>query len=627
MLIFCFLLGTANGGNAQAPTFQIRADPVVSDQFPKAEVNVSVTNMQGMPLLNLTKKDFTLAEDGKPLTEFDVASILNPDQPISIMFAIDTGASMATTQYAAPLQDTVEAVKSMLKNLGTREQVGLITFSSKVTVVRELTTDRVGIQTSLDRLSATGYTAMYDAVVKGVELLKGVSERRVLVVITNYFDYPPSTYTDLEAIAEAQRWGVPIMVIGFGQNVNKPILEKLSNSSGGTALITGDSSGLKAGLANLLQNLRQQYRLRFVSKLPADAKEHVLTIGATFQSFTGETKIGILAKPQEVKVTLAGFSNDQVVGGKLKFAPVAVSPAPPIKKMELLVDGQSVDSSSNAPFDLAWDATRASVGSHELTFNAVDASDNIGQLKIRLTVRPPVIVKLASPASGSEVKGTIPVEAQIDSIESISKVEFYINGRLLQSVTAGPYKFDWETGKTQAGDYTLTATAFDVNGYSATSDKVEVRVILQNDFGLGFIVALVALAGLLIIIPLAIRSRGKKFRGSVQPGGGVSASLPGIGGQAVLVQTDASSPGTIWPLVAGEVRLGRKRDENDIPLVSTRASRRHAVIRQVAGQSIVYSLNTENSVLVNGVNVQQQVLRAGDELQLGDQTFRFELRS
>jgi hypothetical protein len=163
---------------------------------------------------------------------------------------------------------------------------------------------------------------------------------------------------------------------------------------------------------------------------------------------------------------------------------------------------------------------------------------------------------------------------------------------------------------------------------------------MQSDMGLGFIVVLVALAAFMLIIPLALRSR-RKLRPAaaaavmpvspqneepLPPTVPPAQAAPAAGGQAVLVQTDAAAPGFVWPLTLEEIRLGRKRDENDIPLTSTQASRRHAVIRQHGGSYIVYSLSPENPARVNGAAIQQQVLNPGDELQLGEHTFRFELR-
>jgi VWFA-related protein len=639
-LIFCFLFSNFAIGNAQTPGISVRIDRIDSKQFPVVEVWASVSSAQNMPVANLTKTNFTLAEDGKPLTEFDISPLQSTDIASTYVFAIDTSAGMAKTQYGFPLKDAVEAIKTWQKSLGAKEQVGLISFASKTADLVKPTDDRGAIERELDKLNATGYTALYDGIVQGVEMLKNRSERRVLIVVTDSFDYGASIYKYNDALKEATTWGVPIMTVGFGANVDKATLDKLATLTGGSATITSDSSQLKDTFTSILHTLRYQYKIRFSSNLQADAKDHDLTVGANFQSTSAESKIRFLATTQEVKVELPGYTDGQEAGGPLKFSPQAVSPIPPIVKMELLVDGQAAANNPAAPFDLAWDASKIQPGMHELVFKATDSANNIGQFKIQLKIRPPVIVSLANPVAGSSVNGNVTLKSQVNALAGLMKVEYLLDGTSLHTVTSAPYEFAWDTSKNTPGNHTLSVNVTDANGFTASSAPVAFQITLQNDLGLGFIVVLVALAAIMLIIPLALRSR-RKMRPAAASAAPASSALndapmpltadqpltaPLSGGQAVLVQTDAAAPGYVWPLNLEEVRLGRKRDENDIPLASSQASRRHAVIRQHAGSYIVYSLSPENPALVNGVAVQQQTLSPGDELQLGEHTFRFEFR-
>ena len=85
------------------------------------------------------------------------------------------------------------------------------------------------------------------------------------------------------------------------------------------------------------------------------------------------------------------------------------------------------------------------------------------------------------------------------------------------------------------------------------------------------------------------------------------------------------SPGQVWPLGNSQVRLGRKRDENDIPLKGLNASRRHAYISFEQGQYVIYPLSPNNPVLINNVPVvQRQVLQPGDVIRMGETTLRYE---
>ena len=95
-------------------------------------------------------------------------------------------------------------------------------------------------------------------------------------------------------------------------------------------------------------------------------------------------------------------------------------------------------------------------------------------------------------------------------------------------------------------------------------------------------------------------------------------------GKAALHELQGHDPGKIWPLGA-EMRLGRKRDENDIHIKGRSASRRMAIIRADQNGYTLYNLSPNNPAVVNGTPVAQQiVLRHGDLVQLGESQFKFE---
>jgi pSer/pThr/pTyr-binding forkhead associated (FHA) protein len=94
--------------------------------------------------------------------------------------------------------------------------------------------------------------------------------------------------------------------------------------------------------------------------------------------------------------------------------------------------------------------------------------------------------------------------------------------------------------------------------------------------------------------------------------------------EATLVEISGLNPGQSWRLPGGsEIRLGRKRDENDIPLMGAAASRRHAVIRGQGGGHVIYSQKSDNPVLVNNLPATQATLHPGDRLKLGDSEFEY----
>jgi transcriptional regulator with GAF, ATPase, and Fis domain len=72
----------------------------------------------------------------------------------------------------------------------------------------------------------------------------------------------------------------------------------------------------------------------------------------------------------------------------------------------------------------------------------------------------------------------------------------------------------------------------------------------------------------------------------------------------------------------GEVTLGRE-STNGIPVVDPSVSRKHCILRGQDGRFWVRDLGSRNGTLVNGEAVQNQELKHGDEIAVGDSSFLF----
>lgn len=71
------------------------------------------------------------------------------------------------------------------------------------------------------------------------------------------------------------------------------------------------------------------------------------------------------------------------------------------------------------------------------------------------------------------------------------------------------------------------------------------------------------------------------------------------------------------------VLLVGRQEECDIQLNSRKVSRKHCVIAQVGESLIIRDLGSTNGVRINGVRVENGMLRTGDELAIGN--FRYKV--
>jgi hypothetical protein len=96
-----------------------------------------------------------------------------------------------------------------------------------------------------------------------------------------------------------------------------------------------------------------------------------------------------------------------------------------------------------------------------------------------------------------------------------------------------------------------------------------------------------------------------------------------IGTTAAIVAVEGGLKGKRFGLGGHPITLGRG-DENDVVLASVLASRVHAELRLEADGYVLYDRGSSNGTLVNGEPVTTHQLRSGDQIAIGDETFRFE---
>jgi len=84
-------------------------------------------------------------------------------------------------------------------------------------------------------------------------------------------------------------------------------------------------------------------------------------------------------------------------------------------------------------------------------------------------------VNITAPVSGATVSKTTDFSATATDNVGVSKVEFYVNGMLVNTDTAAPYTLNWDTTTVPNGTASLMAKAYDAAG-NVNSDTIQVQV-------------------------------------------------------------------------------------------------------------------------------------------------------
>ena len=254
-------VATVQGGSRIVQTVRTKSVGYVERvDVDVVQVTVTVSDGRGKFVRSIPQSAFHVFEDGHPQA---VTHFTSEDVPLELVAAIDISGSMAP---AMPKLKT--AVKQFLGDVPPQDQVTLLGFNDNIFTLTRKATDPAERVKAVDRLAPWGSTALYDVLLRGVEMLGRQTGRKALVVFTDGEDQGShATINDVER--RLQSSDVTLYMIGQGRGVTmeplKRIMERLSVPTGGRALFTDSIDELHAAFADLLDELSNQYLLGYQS--------------------------------------------------------------------------------------------------------------------------------------------------------------------------------------------------------------------------------------------------------------------------------------------------------------------------------------------------------------------------
>jgi Ca-activated chloride channel family protein len=222
------------------------------------QVTATVLDNRGHYLKGLQQSAFHVLEDDTPQT---ITHFASEDVPLELIVAVDISGSMAPAM--AKLKSSV---KELLSTVPARDQVTLIGFNDTVFSLGRPGTPAADRAKAIDRLAAWGGTALYDVILRAVDMAGRQVGRKAIIVFTDGEDEGShAVLSDVEQ--RLQSSDATLYLIGQGRGISleplKRIMERLSKPTGGRALFTESIDELHDAFNNLLDELSQQYLLGY----------------------------------------------------------------------------------------------------------------------------------------------------------------------------------------------------------------------------------------------------------------------------------------------------------------------------------------------------------------------------
>jgi tight adherence protein B len=217
--------------------------------------------------------------DGQPLT----AAVAAGDASVApvarrVMLTMDTSGSMAGTRIAAARQ----AATAYLNRVPADVEVGLVTFSSTARLAVAPTRNRAAVRTAVQRLQASGDTALYDAVYLAVSVLGRTGDRSIFVLSDGKDEGSRHTVAqDVQALRNAK---IPLNAVLLGDTGAQAALQSLSSAAGGKVVAASAAPALTRAFEQAAQGTDKTVVI--TATLPKNYKknEAPLTVTATAAS-------------------------------------------------------------------------------------------------------------------------------------------------------------------------------------------------------------------------------------------------------------------------------------------------------------------------------------------------------
>ncbi len=158
---------------------------------------------------------------------------------------------------------------------------------------------------------------------------------------------------------------------------------------------------------------------------------------------------------------------------------VAASDNVGVSRVELLVNGKLVASDTSAPFGFSWGTTTVADGSATLTAYAYDAAGNSASRAVKVTVANATaaapsptpsadslapVASISNPGQGASVSGNVSVLASATDNVGVTRLQLYINNKLVSNANGSSLNYRWNTSKIAKGAHTIVLDAFDAAG-------------------------------------------------------------------------------------------------------------------------------------------------------------------
>lgn len=306
----CKMRAGSSASFALSQRIQAEQQPTFSTAVNVVSVLANVVDKKGHIIRDLGKEDFSILEDGRPQT----IRYFAPQSDLPLVLGLMIDSSMSQERVITPERSACfHFLDQVLRP--NKDKVFLLQFDIGISIKQELTSSWKDLNEALTtvdtpsrrelRNQVGGGTLLYDAVVKGSQIMQDQHGRKAVIVMTDGVDNG-SDATLTAAIDAAQKADTLVYSIlfsdsgfyGFGGGGGSEVLRRLSKDSGGGFFEVSKKQSIDQIFAVIQDELRSQYNLGYVSdRPPTDFGFRKLQVKITQKGLIVQARDRYYAKP------------------------------------------------------------------------------------------------------------------------------------------------------------------------------------------------------------------------------------------------------------------------------------------------------------------------------------------
>ena len=252
--------------NSQRPnppnSSQDEGSLIIRKDVDEVLLHATVIDSRERIVTNLDKSAFSVFEDGKPQT---IISFRHEDVPVAMAIVIDNSGSMREKRNKVN-----QAALNLVRSSNPKDQVCIVNFNDEYYLDQDFTNDLLKLKDALEKINASGGTALYEAVVASADHLRRNAqlEKKVLFVVTDGEDNA-SLETLEQAVKQLQGENGPaVYAIGILGEEEHPkrarrALEIIADRTGGLAFFPKTLNEVDEISSTVARDIRNQYTIGY----------------------------------------------------------------------------------------------------------------------------------------------------------------------------------------------------------------------------------------------------------------------------------------------------------------------------------------------------------------------------